>query len=62
VLQGFTRNPLAEPALLAAMERESVRRVAAQYGERSDEAASTANRRRFFRTTPWLSEAATAVA
>jgi hypothetical protein len=36
--------------------------VAAQYGEGSDEAASTANRRRFFRTTPWLSEAAAAVA
>jgi hypothetical protein len=62
IYQGVFRPGIAEPALLAAMERESVRRVAAQYGERSDEAASTANRRRFFRTTPWLSEAATAVA
>ena len=42
------------------MERESVRRVAAQYGTGSDEAASTANRRQFFRTTPWLSNAAVA--
>jgi hypothetical protein len=62
IYQAVFRPGMAEPVLLAAMERESVRRVAAQYGERSDEAASTASRRRFFRTTPWLSEAAAAVA
>jgi hypothetical protein len=38
------------------MEGESVRRVAAQYGHASAEAASTAGRRALFRTTPWLSD------
>jgi hypothetical protein len=34
-----------------------VRRVAAQFGTGSAEAASTRSRREFFRTTPWLSDA-----
>ncbi|MFB3828539.1 MAG: hypothetical protein ACE15B_17355 [Bryobacteraceae bacterium] len=45
------RTPgMAEADLLAAMQRESVRRVTAQFGEGSREAASTFSRREFFRT------------
>ncbi|MBV9879598.1 MAG: peptidoglycan-binding protein [Gemmatirosa sp.] len=47
---------LAEPALLEAMERESVRRVEGKFGPTSDEADSTRSRRRAFRTTPFLSD------
>jgi hypothetical protein len=53
---------MSEPEMLSAMEQESVRRVAAQYGTGSAEAASTASRRAFFRATPWLSDSAVAVA
>lgn len=49
-----------EPDLLAAMERESVRRVEAQYGAGGPEALATAERRAFFRTTPLLTDAAAA--
>jgi hypothetical protein len=62
IYRAAARPGMAEADLLAAMQRESVRRVAAQYGAASDEAASTANRRQFFRATPWLSDAAVAVA
>src|SRR5574340_1035072 len=41
---------MAEPDLLDAMQRESVRRVAAQFGAGSPEASSTFSRREFFRT------------
>lgn len=51
------RAGMSESEVLAAMEGESVRRVAVQYGQGSAEAASTANRRAFFRSTPWLSDA-----
>lgn len=58
ILRTVTRPGMGETQLLESMERESVRRVAAQYGPASAEAASTANRRKWFRTVPWLSDAA----
>jgi peptidoglycan hydrolase-like protein with peptidoglycan-binding domain len=48
---------LAEPQLLEAMEQESVRRVTAKFGAGSDEAQSTAERRRAIRTSPFISDA-----
>jgi len=57
IYRAAARPGLAEPDVLAAMEQESVRRVASQFGTSSNEAASTLNRRQFFRTTPWLSDA-----
>jgi hypothetical protein len=45
-----------ETELLEAMERESVRRLAMQFGKASNEARSTENRRSFFRTTGLLSD------
>ena len=62
VYRAVARAGMSEAEVLAAMEGESVRRVAAQYGQGSAEAASTANRRAFFRTTPWLSDALAAFA
>jgi hypothetical protein len=62
IYKKVARPEMTELEILEAMESESVRRVAAQYGTESPEAASTANRRRLFRTTPWLSDAAAAVA
>ena len=50
-------RPATEARLLEAMQGESVRRVAAQYGASGPEAASTAARREFFRTTPLLADA-----
>lgn len=58
ILRKVSKPGMSEAALLEAVERESVRRVAAQYGTASAEAASTANRRKWFRTVPWLSDAA----
>ena len=49
-------RPSTEAQLLEAMQRESVRRVAAQYGATAPETASTAARREFFRTTPLLAD------
>ncbi len=46
----------SEAELLAAMEEESVRRVAAKFGAGSDAAQSTRSRRRTFRTTTFLSD------
>ncbi len=57
IYRAVARVGMTEAEVLAAMEGESVRRVAAQYGQSSAEAASTASRRAFFRTTPWLSDA-----
>jgi hypothetical protein len=51
-------RPATEAQLLEAMQGESVRRVAAQYGATAPEASSTAARREFFRTTPLLADAA----
>ncbi|HWQ54782.1 MAG TPA: hypothetical protein VN442_13940 [Bryobacteraceae bacterium] len=62
ICRAVAKSGMGEAQLLAAVEKESVRRVAAQYGAASPEAASTANRREFFRTLPWLSDAAGAVA
>jgi hypothetical protein len=62
IYQSVVRPGMNEAEALAAMERESVRRVAVQYGPGSPEAASTANRRAFFRTTPYLSDALAAFA
>lgn len=60
IYKSVARAGMSEAELLAAMESESVRRVAVQYGQGSAEAASTANRRAFFRTTQWLSDGAAA--
>ena len=62
IYTAVARPGMAEADLLPEMERESVRRVEAQFGAGSAEAASTANRRRFFRSTAWLSDTAVAVA
>lgn len=61
ICRAVANQRIGEAQLLAAIEQESIRRVAAQYGAASQEAASTANRRKFFRTLPWLSDAAGAV-
>lgn len=47
---------LTGPQLLSALENESVRRVAAQFGNNSNEAKATRDRREAFRTTPLLSD------
>ncbi len=60
IYRAVARPGMSEAEVLAAMEGESVRRVAAQYGQGTAEAASTASRRAFFRTTPWLSDATVA--
>jgi hypothetical protein len=57
IYQAVCANAPAEAPLLESMARESVRRVAAQFGPGSPEAASTTARRAFFRTTPFLSDA-----
>jgi len=49
---------LSEAALLSAVQRESVRRLKAQFGDVSAEARATELRRETFRTTPMLSDAA----
>jgi hypothetical protein len=49
---------LTEAALLQAVQDESVRRLKAQFGDASPEAASTLRRRTDFRTSPLLSDAA----
>jgi peptidoglycan hydrolase-like protein with peptidoglycan-binding domain len=46
-----------EASFLLAVQNESVRRVKAQYGENSNEAKSTFNRRERFRNTPVLANA-----
>jgi peptidoglycan hydrolase-like protein with peptidoglycan-binding domain len=56
IFRAVDRPGLTEPELLRAMEEESVRRVAARFGANSDHTASTRNRRRAFRTTPFLSD------
>ncbi len=58
IYRAAAKPGMGEAEILAAMERESVRRVAAQYGTASAEAASTASRRELFRTMPWLSDTA----
>jgi len=45
-----------EADFLAAVGRETVNRVARQYGASSAEARSTSNRREGMRTTPWLTD------
>jgi hypothetical protein len=62
IYRAVARPGMSEAEILAALETESVRRVAVQYGAGSAEAASTASRRAFFRATPWLSDSAVAVA
>lgn len=54
IYRRVARAGMDEEEVLAAMAAESVRRVAAQYGEESAEAASTASRRAFFRTMAWV--------
>jgi len=49
---------LTGPALLLALQNESVRRLAAQFGANSPEANGTRARREAFRTTPLLSDSA----
>jgi hypothetical protein len=61
IYRAVARPAMSEGEILAAMEQESVRRVAAQFGAASNEARATADRRKFFRTVPWLSDAAGAV-
>jgi peptidoglycan hydrolase-like protein with peptidoglycan-binding domain len=58
IFTAVARPGLTEAQLMSAMEEESVRRVAAQHGAGSDAAQSTRERRRAFRTTPHLSDAA----
>ncbi len=48
---------MPEAALLQATQDESVRRLKAQFGDRSNEARGTENRRTSFRTSPLLSNA-----
>jgi hypothetical protein len=56
-IAGAVRAPgQSEADLLIAIEEESVRRVARQFGAASKEAASTRARRRAFRTTTALSD------
>jgi peptidoglycan hydrolase-like protein with peptidoglycan-binding domain len=50
-------NGVAEAAFLQATQDESVRRLKAQFGDPSNEATSTLNRRNNFRTSPLLSDA-----
>ena len=57
IFKAVDRPGLAEPALLAAMEEESVRRVSKQFGAGGDVAQSTRSRRHTFRTTAFLSDA-----
>jgi hypothetical protein len=52
-----TTPGLAESAFLQATQDESVRRLKAQFGDASNEAKSTLNRRTSFRTSPLLSDA-----
>ncbi|MFL5403709.1 MAG: peptidoglycan-binding protein [Gemmatimonadales bacterium] len=52
-----TASGLGEPAFLQATQDESVRRLKAQFGDPSNEATSTLNRRNSFRTSPLLSDA-----
>jgi hypothetical protein len=56
IYQTVAPSSTAEPDLLKRMRDESVRRVTAQYGQGSPEAASTASRRDWFLTTPVLSD------
>jgi hypothetical protein len=51
-----TQPGMTETEFLLAVERESVARVAAQYGAGSAFARSTADRRQTVRTTPWLKD------
>lgn len=62
IYRAVAKPGMGEAEILAAMEKESVRRVAAQYGKTSAEAASTASRRELFRTMPWLSDSGVEVA
>lgn len=52
-----TTAGVAEAAFLQATQDESVRRLKAQFGDPSNEATSTLNRRNNFRTNPLLSDA-----
>jgi peptidoglycan hydrolase-like protein with peptidoglycan-binding domain len=47
---------MTETAFLEAAQNESVRRLTAQFGAKSDETQSTVERRETFRTTPLLSD------
>jgi hypothetical protein len=47
---------MTEVAFLEAAQNESVRRLTAQFGAKSDETQSTVERRETFRTTPLLSD------
>jgi peptidoglycan hydrolase-like protein with peptidoglycan-binding domain len=47
---------MTEPAFLEAAQNESVRRLTAQFGAKSDETQSTIERRETFRTTSLLSD------
>jgi peptidoglycan hydrolase-like protein with peptidoglycan-binding domain len=51
-----TTPGITEAAFLSAVQKESVRKVKAQFGEDSAEARSTFNRREQFRTSPLLSD------
>jgi peptidoglycan hydrolase-like protein with peptidoglycan-binding domain len=51
-----TSSGMTEAALLQATQDESVRRLKAQFGDGSNEAASTLNRRTCFRTSALLSD------
>lgn len=57
IYDSVVRPGMEESEALAAMAQESLRRVGAQYGQGSAEAASTETRRSFFRTAPYLSDA-----
>src|SRR5262249_41459530 len=47
---------MSEPGFLMAVQNESVRRLAAKFGDHSSERESTFERRDAFRTTPLLSD------
>lgn len=55
IFQSVAPSP-SEPALLLAIEDESVKRIADQYGEDSAEARGARARREAFRTTSWLND------
>ena len=57
IFKAAARPGLGEPALLEALEEESVRRVSKQFGAGGDVAQSTRSRRHTFRTTTFLSDA-----
>ena len=50
------KSGMTESDFIAAVGRETVARVAKQYGAASPEARSTSNRREIMRTTPWLAD------